>query len=218
MLSYAQRADAGTAATMGNREGLVQVEVADVATELPRFRQADQRVEVGAVDVHLRTGRVDLIAHFANMLFVDAVGRGVRDHDGGNFVALLLQLRVQVIKIDGPVVARFHRNNFQPSQCRRCRVGAVGGLRDQADGALIVVARLVVAANSQQTSEFALGSRVGLHADSCVTGHLGQTVLQIVDKFTPPRRLIVGSHGVNRREARPRDRLHLYRRVQFHRA
>ena len=56
----ADRADARPAAAVRDAEGLVQVEVADVAAELARRGDADQRVHVGAVDVHpaaVRGGR-----------------------------------------------------------------------------------------------------------------------------------------------------------------
>ena len=51
VLDHAHRADAGAAAAVRDAEGLVQVQVADVAAELARRRQADQRVHVRAVDV-----------------------------------------------------------------------------------------------------------------------------------------------------------------------
>ena len=58
MRPHRDRADAGAAAAVRDAEGLVQVEVRDVGAELARPGQADQRVEVGAVDVDLAAGRV----------------------------------------------------------------------------------------------------------------------------------------------------------------
>ena len=51
--------DAGPAAAVGDAERLVEVEVADVGAELARPGVADERIEVGAVDVHLPAGIVD---------------------------------------------------------------------------------------------------------------------------------------------------------------
>ena len=51
--AYADRTDARTAAAVRDAERLVQVQVGDVAAELARPREAEQRVEVGAVDVDL---------------------------------------------------------------------------------------------------------------------------------------------------------------------
>ena len=57
--AHRHRADAGAAAAVGDAERLVQVEVADVGAEPAGLGQADERVEVGAVDVHLPAGVVD---------------------------------------------------------------------------------------------------------------------------------------------------------------
>lgn len=53
MRTHGHRPDARPAAPVRNAERLVQVQVADVAAELPRPRQADQRVEVCAVHIDL---------------------------------------------------------------------------------------------------------------------------------------------------------------------
>ena len=53
------RSDAGAAAAVGDAEGLVQVQVADVGAEPPGPGQPDEGVEVGAVDVDLPAGVVD---------------------------------------------------------------------------------------------------------------------------------------------------------------
>jgi hypothetical protein len=52
VFDHAHRAHARAAAAVRNAEGLVQVQVAHVAAELARRGHADQRVHVGAVDVH----------------------------------------------------------------------------------------------------------------------------------------------------------------------
>ncbi len=52
------RADAGAAAAVRDAERLVQVEVRDVAAEVAEAREAEQRVEVRAVDVDLAAGVV----------------------------------------------------------------------------------------------------------------------------------------------------------------
>ena len=58
MRSHRDRTDARAAAAVRDAERLVQVEVADVGAELARLGEPDQRVEVGAVDVHLAAGVV----------------------------------------------------------------------------------------------------------------------------------------------------------------
>ena len=58
----ADRTDAGAAAAVRNAEGLVQVQVRDVGAELARRGEADQRIQVRAVDVHLAAVRVHDLA------------------------------------------------------------------------------------------------------------------------------------------------------------
>ena len=55
----ADRPHAGAAAAMRDAEGLVQVHVADVGAELGGPREADQRIEVGAVEIDLAAMGVD---------------------------------------------------------------------------------------------------------------------------------------------------------------
>ena len=55
--AHRDRADAGAAAAVGDAERLVQVEVADVGAEPAGPGDADEGVEVGAVDVHLAAVR-----------------------------------------------------------------------------------------------------------------------------------------------------------------
>ena len=56
--AHRDRADAGAAAAVRDAERLVQVQVRHVGAELARLGEADQRVEVGAVDVDLAAGLV----------------------------------------------------------------------------------------------------------------------------------------------------------------
>ena len=77
---HRHRARPRATAAVGDAEGLVQVEVADVGAERAGPGQADEGVEVGAVDVHLAAGVVHERADLADALLEHAVGRGVGDH------------------------------------------------------------------------------------------------------------------------------------------
>ena len=97
----ADRADARAAAAVRDAEGLVQVEVADVAAELARRGDADQRVHVGAVDVDaaaVRGGRSRTAR--STRALEHAVGRRVGDHHAGQAVGVLLALRLEVGEVD----------------------------------------------------------------------------------------------------------------------
>ena len=75
------RTDARAAAAVRNAERLVQVEVRDVGAELARRGEADERIEVGAVDVHLAAVRVHDVADAHDARLEHAVRRRIRHHD-----------------------------------------------------------------------------------------------------------------------------------------
>src|SRR6478609_41444 len=100
MGAHSYRPYAGTAATVRDAERLVQVQVADVRTELAGPRESDQRVQVRAVDVDLAAVVVHERAHVADGLFVNAVGGRVGDHQRGEVVGVLLDLHFEIGEVD----------------------------------------------------------------------------------------------------------------------
>ena len=88
----ADRAHAGAAAAMGNAEGLVQIEMADVGAVIAGPRQPDLRVQIGAIEIDLPAMAVNDVADLANMLLEHAMGGGIGDHHGGEVVRMLLGL------------------------------------------------------------------------------------------------------------------------------
>ena len=71
----------GPATAVRDAERLVQVQVRHVGAELPGLRDADERVEVRAVEVHLPAVLVDERAHVADVRLEHAVRRRVGDHE-----------------------------------------------------------------------------------------------------------------------------------------
>ena len=117
---------AGAAASVGNREGLVEIDVADIGTDPPGRGQAHLGVEIGAVHVDLAPVLVDPLANLDDAGFENAVGRRVGDHQGAQAVGVLRTLSAEVIEID---VARFvagHGYAFEAGDDGAGRVGAVG--------------------------------------------------------------------------------------------
>ena len=87
---------------------------------------------------------------------------------------------------------------------------------DQADIALNVAARVVVGANREEASELTLAAGVGLEAYGVVAGDLAEHPLEALDERDVSLGLVQRCEGVNAREARPRDGLHLRGRIEFH--
>ena len=72
--AHRNRAHAGAASAVRDAERLVQVQVADVAAEPPRPSDADEGVQIGAVDVHLSAVTVHEIAQVGDVLLEHPVG------------------------------------------------------------------------------------------------------------------------------------------------
>ncbi|MNF64108.1 hypothetical protein D3C84_458310 [compost metagenome] len=149
MLAHTDRPHAGTAATVGNAEGLVQVHVGHVGAYVGRPRQTDLGVEVGAVHVDLAAVAMDDLADLADALLVDAMGRGVGDHQAGQLAVGLRGLAFQVLQVDVALLVAVHYHHAHAGHLRRGRVGTVGRGRDEADVAVPFAAALVVAADGE---------------------------------------------------------------------
>ena len=138
MLGHRDRPDAGPATAVGDAERLVQVEMRDVTAEVAGLRETEQGVEVGAVDVDLAAVLMDQGAHLTDALLVDAVGRGVGDHDRRQPLAVLLALATEVVEIDGTVAEGRDHHHPHARHDGGCGVGAVCARGDEADVALVV--------------------------------------------------------------------------------
>ncbi len=68
------RARSGTAAAVGCRESLVQVQVHHVDAEVARTHLADQRVHVGAIHVEQRALGMEDVGDLVDLIFEDAEG------------------------------------------------------------------------------------------------------------------------------------------------
>ena len=102
------------------------------------------------------------VAHGGDVVFVDAVGGRVGDHDRGDVLAVGVEFGAQIVEVDVAAVAGAHHDDLQAGQDRGGGVGAVRRLRDQADAAAGVAARVVIGADGQQARQFSLRSGVGL--------------------------------------------------------
>src|SRR5690606_36804297 len=145
MRAHGDGADAGTTAAVRDAAGLVKIEVADVAAEPAQSGQPDHGVEVRAVDVVLPARVVHQRAQLGDLVLVDAVSGRVGDHDAGQPLGVIGDLRAQVVEIDVAVVAAFHHFDTQSCHRRGGGVGAVRTGRNQTDVAMGLASIVVIA-------------------------------------------------------------------------
>ena len=155
VLPHRQGAHAGAAAAVRNGEGLVQVQVGDVAAELTGLRKAHLRIQVSAIHIHLPARSVHQLAHLGHLLLKHAVRGGVGDHNACDRIAVLLNLCLQILNIDRAVGCGCHTRNLKPSQCGGCGIRAVCRERNEHSIALMVTISLVVGADGTQTGVLA---------------------------------------------------------------
>lgn len=139
----------------------MQVQVADVAAESARTGKADKRIEVGAVDVHLATGVVYRCADVGDLVLVDTVRGRVGDHDRGETLGVIGDLRTQIVDVDVTVGTAGDNLDAHPGHDSRSRVGAVSTRGNQAGVAVIVAATEVVVADREQARVLPLAAGVG---------------------------------------------------------
>jgi hypothetical protein len=100
MICHSDRANSRAASAMRDAEGFVKVEVAGIDSEFAGATDADQGVEVSSVHIDLASPLVDFFADIPDGGFVDAMGRGISNHGGGDFRSVLFEFRVEVGKVD----------------------------------------------------------------------------------------------------------------------
>ena len=100
MLRDTDWADAWAAAAMWNAEGFVQVQMANVGTDIAWPAKTDLRVHVRAVHVNLTTVTVHDVADFANRSLENAVGARIGDHQRCQIACMRVGLCPQIGQID----------------------------------------------------------------------------------------------------------------------
>ena len=180
---------------MRNAEGLVEVEVGHVRAERGGAADADHRVEVGAVHVHLTTVLVDDLADGDDRLLEHSMRGGVGDHEGGEIRGMRLGLAPQIVQVDVPRRVAPDHHHLHARHLGARGVGPVGGGRNQAYVAMPLAPALVVLADDQQARVLALRSRIGLQRNRIEAGQLAEPVLELLEELLVALGLIEGAKG-----------------------
>ena len=162
----------------------------DVAAELARPSESDQRVEVGPVDIHLAARVMDCGADVGDVVLVDAVGGWVGNHQRCQLVGVFGHLGPQVVEVNVAVLTAAHHHDPHSDHGGGRRVGAVRAGRDQADVAIGLAAAGMVVTDGQQPGVLALRSGVGLQRDCVVAGDTGEPILQVGDQLAQAGRVL----------------------------
>ena len=215
--SNADRANTRTATAVRHCEGLVQVQVADVSTDITGIGQTYLSVHICTVHIYLTASVVHRIDDLADTALEHAVSRGVGNHQTAQLAAVLLGLSLQILDVNITICVARHGYDLHTCHSSRCGVGAVSRCRDQHDVTIALTAALVICTDYHQTCILASSTRVGLQRTSGKAGDGCQIVLQVLDHHLVTLDLIGGSEGVYIGKTRQAERLHQCGSVQFHR-
>mmetsp|Transcript_12825 Transcript_12825/g.27711 ORF Transcript_12825/g.27711 Transcript_12825/m.27711 type:complete len:233 (-) Transcript_12825:1659-2357(-) len=190
--------------------------MADVCANDSWTRQTHLRIHVGAVHVNLPPGLVNHVNDLDDLSLEHTEGARVRHHERRDIVPVLLHLRAQVVKVDVPLVVVVHHHDLHPRHARRCGVGPVGRLGDQADVAVSLPDRFEVVLDGEEAGVLARGARVGLRRHRREACDLRQIFVEIFDQLVIPLHLIVRGEGVDVGKRGPRDRDHFGGSIELH--
>ncbi len=138
MGSDTDRSHPGASAAVGNAEGLVQIDVADIGAHVRGPGQADLGVHVRAVHVDLSAAIVHDLADPPDLLLEHAMGGRIGDHEGGQPILVLVRLPLEIGKIH---VALFIARDHDHPEARHDGGGGVGPMRRHGDEAHIALPR-----------------------------------------------------------------------------
>ncbi len=201
---------------MGHGEGLVQVKVAYVGSDIAGVGKTDLCVHVGAVHVYLSSGVVYGVDDVAYAALEHAVRRGIGYHKAAQLRTVLLGLGFQVVDVDVAVDVAGDRDDLHAGHGRRGGVGAVRRCRDQDHVAVALAAALVPCADYHKAGVLACGARVGHQRAAREAGNGGQITLQRGYQLAVALGLVGRHERVHILEARQRQRLHQRCGVELH--
>ena len=181
MAFNANRPDPRAAAAMRDAEGLVQVEMGHIGPDPAGPADADQGVKVGPVHIDLAAMGMDDLADLAERLLEDPVGRGIGDHQRGQFFGMPRRLLFEIGHIDIAVGVAADHHDAEAGHARAGRVSAMGRGRDQADPAPALAPHLMIFFDHQKARVFALGTGVGLQREGVKAGQVAQHAFQFLE-------------------------------------
>ena len=175
-LFAAHRPAAGSAASVGRGKCLVQIQMHHVKSHVSGPHNAHDGVQVGSVVVAEPARLVHDLGDFQNIFVKQTHRVGVGQHKSGRVLANCL---TQLIQVHAAVLPGWDADHLVAAHGGAGRVGAVGGIRDNDLGPLLVPAVHVVCLDQQQAGELAVGARRGLKCHGVHARDLAQKPLRV---------------------------------------
>tara|TARA_B100002019_G_C21036042_1_gene482052 strand:+ start:176 stop:721 length:546 start_codon:yes stop_codon:yes gene_type:complete len=173
--------DAGTSTTVRDAERLMQIEVTYVGTKFSWLSNAHQGIEVGAVNVHLTANGMEALTDFGHRCLKHAVRRRVRDHDGGNSLAMGRDQLIKMNEIDIATLITRNNDDIHAGHDRAGRICAMGARRDKAHVPFKIPAASVVRPDGEKARKFSLASGIRLQTHGVVTRNFSEHAFEFIN-------------------------------------
>ena len=208
---------AGTrsAAAVGRRERLVEVEMHDVEAGCAGPEAAQHGIHVGAVHVRQRTGGMDGLEELDDVGLEEPQRRRVREHDGRR---PRTERAAQCLEVHPAVRSRRHGDRAEASHRGRGRVRAMGGVGHDDLVALGVAAAVVPGPDDEDAGQLAVGARSRLQADGREATDLAELLLERPQQLERALGQRIRGQRMELREAGPPSRPLVDLGVVLHRA
>jgi hypothetical protein len=211
------RANTRATTTVGNTEGLVEVEMADISANVTGAAETNLGVHVGTVHVDETAMLVDEVADLLDLGLEDTKGGRICNHDASKFIRVLDTLGLEILDVQVTSLSvTLDSDDLHTGHSSGGRVGTVSRNRDQANLSLVSRTSLVVGLDTAKTSELTLSTRVGLQSSSVHAGDLRQVLSERANKSLVAGSLLDGGEGVDVVDTGVGDRKHLSGGVELH--
>ncbi len=214
-LPHPDGSGARSAAAVGRRERLVDVEVHDVEAGLAGLEPAEDGVEVRAVHVGQRAGPVDGVEQLADARLEEPERRWIRDHHGGG---PWTEGGPEGVDVDAAIAGRRDRDRPEARHRRGGGVRPVAAVGHEHLVAERVAPLPVVGPDHQDAGQLALGPGRGLERHGAHPGDLGQRRLELPEQLERALGDLVGRERMERREPGQAGRPFVELGVELHRA
>ena len=134
----AHGANTWAATTVGDAEGLVQIQVRHVATDVAIAGVTHESVQVGTIDVDLAASLVNSVGDFTDTRLIHTVRRGVSHHESCQVVAVFRDLFLDVVDVDVTALVTRDNDHLHTGQNSTGSVGAVSTGGNQTDRAVSI--------------------------------------------------------------------------------
>mmetsp|Transcript_706 Transcript_706/g.1466 ORF Transcript_706/g.1466 Transcript_706/m.1466 type:complete len:291 (+) Transcript_706:555-1427(+) len=175
-------AQTGATATMGNAEGLVQVQVAHISADYARRSETQLCIHVGTIHVDLATELVDGVADLLDVVLKESPCGWIRDHEGCQVVLVCLAQLAELTHVHA--LGILNPLDLHAAHHSTCRVGSVSRLGNDADVPVAFALGFQVLPDDKKTSILARCSTGWLERACIESGAADEELLEGAQHLT----------------------------------